>query len=130
MSKYLGIDYGLANLGLAIADGPLARPLFSLKVASDAETLTKLTTLIEKHDIETIIIGLPEGKLAPIIKKFAQNLARLTSLSVHLHPETLSTKEAILKLRSLNASKKKLRNDHVYAACLILEDYLETLSTP
>jgi len=46
-------------------------------------------------------------------------------IPVVYYPETLSTQEAIAALREGGASRAKLKNDHTYAACLILEDYLE-----
>jgi len=125
MTTYLGIDYGLSHLGLALADGPLAQPLYSLKVVDLPKTLSELSTVLDHYHVNVIILGLPEGKLAPVVKAFARSLTRMSSLPIYLHPETLSTKEALIKLRSSGASQKKLQNDHVYAACLILEDYLE-----
>lgn len=129
MTTYLGIDYGLSHLGLAIADGPLAKPLFSLKLTNPVDTLGKLISVIKQYRIDVIVLGLPEGKLASDVKSFALSLKHASSLPVYYHPETLSTKEAHNLLRALGASRKKLKNDHVYAACLILEAYLETLQS-
>jgi len=125
MTKYLGIDYGLAHIGLATAEAVLATPLLSLH--NDALTLTRLVEIVKQQQITHIVCGIPEGKLEPIIKQFSKHLADSTGLPVTLHPETLSTKEAVAKLVAVGASRAKKLNDHVYAACLILEDYLEFL---
>lgn len=123
MIKYLGIDFGLAHIGLATSEAVLATPLSTLH--NDQNLLNKLNQLIKAEGITEIVCGIPEGKLEPIIKKFASDLQKLSGLPVILHPETLSSQEAISKLVEAGASFAKKKNDHAYAACLILEDYLE-----
>lgn len=123
MTKYLGIDYGLAHIGLAISEYSLATPLPSL--VNDSTLFSQLSSLITVQGITTIVCGLPEGKLAPQITQFAKQLGSITGLPVILHLETLSTQEAMQKLQEAGASRAKRKNDHAYAACLILEDYLE-----
>lgn len=123
MTKYLSIDYGLSHLGLATGEHTLATPLPSL--SNDSTIFLRLSSLISQHGITHIICGFPEGQLAPKIRTFAKELHLATGIPVILHPETLSTQEAIAKLRESGASRAKLKDDHSYAACLILEDYLE-----
>lgn len=123
MTKYLGIDYGLSHIGLAVSEHTLATPLHS--ISNDVSLYDRLDTIIKEQGITHIVCGLPEGQLAPIISKFADHLRDQTGITVILHEETLSTKEAQFKLVQAGASKSKRRDDHAYAACLILEDYLE-----
>ncbi len=123
MTKYLGIDYGLSHLGLATSESMLGTPLSSL--SNNDKLLDNLSLLIKSEGITTIICGIPEGRLATEVEKFADSLKEATGIEVILHQETLSTHEAKQKLRESGASKSKRRNDHAYAACLILEDYLE-----
>lgn len=125
MTVYLGLDYGERHIGVALADGPLATPLLSLDMEPD-RSLPHLAKLVSDHHIEEIILGLPEGRLEDKIRRFGEELSRLTGKPVIYHEETLLTKEAIRALREAGASKKKLMNDHIYAACVILEDYMET----
>lgn len=120
---YLGIDYGLSHLGLALAETNLATPLPSL--SNNDSLFTNLKAIIAKQGITTIVCGIPEGKLVSNIQKFSHDLQAITGIQVILHPETLSTQEAKQKLREGTAGKSKRRDDHAYAACLILEDYLE-----
>lgn len=127
MSKYLGIDYGLKHIGLATAETILATPLISIQ--NDQTVISHLTAIILHEGITHIVCGIPEGKLAPIITQFATELGRASGLPVTLHPETLSTQEAIARLHESGAKRTKLQNDHVYAACLILEDYLDLYSS-
>lgn len=123
MTKYLSIDYGMSHVGLATSEYTLATPLISLN--NDESLLSKLAQLIHSEGVTQIICGIPEGSLAPKIISFAKKLEEVIGMPVTLHPETLSTHEAVTQLRSSGASRTKLKNDHVYAACLILEDYLE-----
>jgi putative pre-16S rRNA nuclease len=62
VSAILGVDLGERRIGIAIADGPGAgaRPLTTLlrgrAIAADA---TALRQLIEAHDVNELVIGLP-----------------------------------------------------------------------
>ncbi len=127
MTTYLGIDYGLSHVGLAISEHQLATPLKSLP--NQPDLVSRLKTIIFDNQITQVVCGIPEGKLAPTIEQFARDLELATGIPVTLHPETLSSQEAIQKLRAAGASKAKQKDDHAYAACLILEDYLELKST-
>jgi putative transcription antitermination factor YqgF len=123
MTKYLCIDYGLSHLGLATSEHTLATPLQSL--SNDPTIFLRLASIISEHAITHIVCGLPEGQLVPKITVFAKELHLATGISIILYPETLSTQEAIAHLRESGASRAKLKDDHSYAACLILEDYLD-----
>ncbi len=127
MTKYLSIDYGLSHLGLATSEHTLATPLPSL--VNDSTLISRLTSIVSKEGITHIVCGLPEGQLAPKVQVFAKELRLATGIPVTCHPETLSTQEAIALLRKGSASRAKLKDDHSYAACLILEDYLELHSS-
>lgn len=123
MTKYLGIDYGLAHIGLAISEYTLATPLSSLH--NDDKLIDRIRDLVISEGITTIVCGIPEGMLAPKVEIFAEKLRRATGVPVILHQETLSTHEVKQKLHQIGASLAKKKDDHAYAACLILEDYLE-----
>lgn len=123
MSKYLGIDYGLAHIGLASSEHSLATPLPAL--VNDDHLLDRLSEIVRGESITHIVCGIPEGRLAPIIEDFATQLSLKTGIQVILHEETLSTHDATEKLVQAGASRSKRRNEHSYAACLILEDFLD-----
>lgn len=128
MTTYMGIDYGTKHLGLALADGPLARPLTTLDNYHPVDVFSLLGKLIGEHGVGGIVIGLPEGPMDAQVQSFGKRLEELVHIPVVYHPETLSTHEAIAGLTAAGAGAKKLKNDHVYAACLILEDYLESIN--
>lgn len=120
---YLGIDFGLKKVGLAISYS--GKQATAVGVFSLQEVNQVLTNLIEKENIDKIVIGLPEGKLAKEIQNFAQKLERTSGLEVELVDETLSSKEALTALVASGTSRKKRKKKlDAYAACLILENYL------
>lgn len=126
MSLYLGIDYGKVHIGLALSDGALSSPLSPLQ--NTASFLKHLIAIIEHHQVTTIVVGLPEGPLEKEVRQFASLLEENTSAKVVLHEETLTTVEVLASLRQAGASRQKLRNEHSYSACLILDDYLDMLN--
>ena len=124
--KYLGIDFGLKNIGLSIAEGPLAEPLSQTKYTKIEKLLDFLNQLIQEQTITAIVLGIPDnGKMVEKIKDFANKLQALTHLPIFFQDETLSTQEAKLKLRQAHAPLKKRRQDHVIAATHILQSYLD-----
>ncbi len=123
MTKYLGIDYGTKHVGLAVSEHTLATPLPDL--TNSEGLIASLQKIIKINQIDTVICGLPEGRHEDEVRTFAAKLETSLGIPVILHPETLSTQEAISKLVEAGASRAKKQNDHSYAACLILEDYLE-----
>lgn len=126
--KYLGIDFGLKNLGLAIAEGPLAEIFGEKHYEVETKVLSFLARLCEEQQVGTIIIGLPEGQLENFVKKFSEKLKKITNLPVIFQDETLSTVEAKQKLIEAGAPRKKRRADHSAAAALILQDFLDTMN--
>lgn len=125
MTKYLGLDYGLVHIGLATSEHTLATPLPSMH--NNESLISNIQALVLSEGITTIVCGIPEGIIAPKVEEFASSLRLATGLPVILHPETLSSQDAKFKLHEAHASLAKKKNDHAYAACLILEDYLDML---
>lgn len=123
---YLGIDFGLKHIGLAIADGPLAEPLGE-KINND-RLYPYLKNLIAAEKIDRVIIGLPDGKLAGKVRDFGASLARISGRTIIYQDETLTSREAQHKLQSSGAPLKKRRRDHRAAAALILQQFLDMLN--
>jgi putative transcription antitermination factor YqgF len=122
--NYLGLDYGLKHVGVAISEGSLAEPLTTLP---NNNLLTRLKQLIFTHKIHTVVIGQPTGPLASEVRELATWLTSL-DLSVELVDETLSSQDATRLL--LHASRKKRSTQqHAAAAAIILQSYLDALPT-
>ena len=123
--KILGIDYGLSNIGLSLAETPLAEPFDQLKYSSMKDLISSLSKIINDQQISLIVLGWPDGSLRPKIKSFSKELFRSTKIPVVFQDETFSTKQAVKKLIQANAPQKKRRQDHSAAAAFILQEYLD-----
>ncbi|HUW21300.1 MAG TPA: Holliday junction resolvase RuvX [Candidatus Bathyarchaeia archaeon] len=121
---YLGIDYGKAKVGLALAEGILAQPLQILP--NKVNLIGRVVQLCQKYCVNKIVIGLPEGKLEKEVGSFGRQLANKSGLPVEFYPECLTTQEAIVKMIEAGKSKKfrRTREDKI-AAAIILQNYLD-----
>lgn len=136
MATLLGIDYGLARIGLAVARVGLAEPLLVLEndLVSSGEVVRQMTigpralkqlqTIIQQENIEEIVVGVSEAKMAEKILQFVDFLKTQLSLPINLVDETLSSYEVAEKLKDLPQKYRHGPIDH-YAAAIILENYLE-----
>lgn len=125
--KILGIDYGRVKVGLALVDdeNKLVYPLQVIRFKEDSELEREIKVLIKKEGVEKIVIGLPEGQMGLLIKKFGLNLKKDLGIPVIFWDETLSTREAQrLSIEAGIKRKKRKALEDAYAACLILREYL------
>ena len=134
MSRFLGIDYGTVRIGLALSDptGTLASPLPFLENQSLQQVITALSELIQTHQIEGLIIGLPrnmDGTYGPSAQKVRDFIAQIQkSISLPITPidERLTTAQASKQLSGIGLNQKKLRMKvDSSSACLILQQYLD-----
>lgn len=121
--KYLGIDYGLKKIGLAISEGLLASPWQVLHISSRSDALSKIKQLIKKEQIDTVVIGLPDSGIRAVILKFALELKK--EISVELVDETLSSKSGQDRMLKLGVGKKKRAEEDAYSAAEILQQFLD-----
>lgn len=119
--NYLGLDYGLTHLGIALADGPLASPLTTISTKKAAKILP---ILIDTHRIDEIVIGLPDKTLKFEFDKFLNSL-KILNLKFQIVDETLSTKEAIQKLMHTSQTRRRVKQ-HAVAATLLLQSFLDS----
>ena len=122
--KILGIDFGLKKIGLAISEGILVRPF---GVIHDPEKfVSEIMKICRKEKIKKIVIGLSGGKMIPKTKAFSQEIFNKTNLPVVFQDETLTTRQAIVKMIEAGKSKKaRKEKEDAFAAACILEEYLE-----
>lgn len=120
LMKLLGIDFGLKNIGLAMAEGSLAEPV---GVIQDENQIKRLS---EEYGIEKIIIGISEAEMAKKIRAFGERLKRTTRLPVEYQDETLSSEEAKRLLVKIGKPKKKRQKQiDAISAAIILQSYLD-----
>lgn len=122
--KYLGIDFGLKKIGLAISEGELASPHSVLHVKTRNEAVEKIENLVKKEGIDQIVVGLPDSGVRSAVLKVVAKL-RL-AIPVETADETLSSKHATEKMLELRIKKEKRMEEDAYSAAIILQDYLDS----
>jgi len=122
MNTFLGIDFGFKKIGIAIARGGLIRALAVYRNSSDI--FLKIAKVCRENSVKKIIIGLPEGELSSLVKRFSRRLSLETGLTVVFQDETLTSREAVAKMinEGLKRRERKRMKDAFAAAC-ILRDY-------
>ena len=109
----LGLDYGKAKVGVALATGILAEPLTTLNTQTSIQLIRELIT---KHNVDKIIIG-------EVSEEFLAELNGL-GLEVKVVDETLSSHDARESL--LHTTRKRRRElEHAAAATIILQNWLD-----
>ena len=124
MKNVLAIDYGTKRIGLAVNKAGLAEPLAIL--INDESVFEKIKQILEQKEIDLILVGLSENKMAEKTKEFAQELGKKTKLPIEFTDETLSSKNVHQKLAHSHMKLKKRQKpiDH-YAAAEFLQEWLE-----
>lgn len=123
--KYLGVDFGLKRIGLALSEGEIATPFLTIDVKKTDDAFNRLKGIIQKHAIDTVVIGLPESGIRQTVLKFIKKLQ--TIIEVKTAEETLSSKKAKAEMINLGLGRKKRMHEDAYAASLILQNYLDSL---
>ncbi len=123
--KFLGIDYGLKNVGVAISDERL-KFAFPLVVLQNTEVLIfDLGRICKENKIVGIVVGESKdfkqrnNKIMEDIKVFVDKLQRDLQIPVYMHPEFMTSQEAE-RLQGKNSMHD------ASAAAIILKSYLET----
>ena len=134
--RYLGIDFGIKRVGLAITDpeGRMAFPLMTIERTTRKCFFDQLMQIIQEQNIEAIVVGLPIGLngqetlTTRQVNNFIASLKRRTSLPIHTVNEALTSYESenLLKKQGVKGKKRKKHLDKL-AAVLILETFLNSL---
>ncbi len=132
--KYIGIDYGTKNIGLAVSDdsGLVAFPLTTIDAGRDA--ISKTAALIKENGAGAVVLGESrnfsgeKNEIMEDIEQFKKDIAELTGLPVYYEREFFTSALAARqfapeeKSRKQNPSQDKL---DASAAALILQSYLD-----
>ncbi len=140
-TRIIGIDFGLARIGLSMSDESkiIAMSLETMKAEKKSEfTVSKLINLLNLHQktcgyaIESIVIGLPlmmsgkHGLLADEVQHFVALLSKAISVPIITWDERLTSVQADRSLREGNFSRKKrAQKSDAVAAVIILQNYLD-----
>ena len=133
--RILGIDYGETRVGIAITDS-LNITVQGLETIqrnnSDKNILKKLDEILQKYEIDTIVVGMPlnmNGTIserAQITNKFVHKLkCKYNKIKIETIDERLTTVSAHKTMNFLDINKQKNKNIvDTISAEYILETYL------
>jgi len=132
--RILGVDLGRRRVGLALSDpsGTLATSLETLDGRDRDGLVAQLRSRVLDLGVEEVVVGLPrrtDGTMGPeavAAQRFAERLARILGLPVHLEDERLTTIQAHRSMQEAGARgvERRMAVDRV-AAVLILQAFLD-----
>ena len=136
--RILGIDYGEARVGTAITDALniTAQGLETIeRKNSDKIVLKRLDEIMEKYEIDTIVVGMPlnmngtKSERAKITEEFIHKLkCKYNKIKIDTIDERLTTVAAHKTMNFLDINKNKKRNIvDTISAVYILETYLNKI---
>jgi len=102
--NFLAIDFGTKRIGLAISIQGIITPIETIN--NNRQTLENIKNIINQYQVEKIYVGLSEGKMAQLTKKFIKKLQNMVKLPIETVEEAVSTIEAE-EIFSANKNKKK-----------------------
>lgn len=133
ISHYLGMDFGTAKVGLALADVEMEMAFVYQDLANDKKMFEKLAKIVEKENIKKIIIG-KSGKLAESgavqksfnIEEIGKKIETELKVSVAYQNEMFTTKMAQDNLKEAGV-KNIQKYDDQEAARIILQSWLDKI---
>ena len=124
--RILGIDYGKKKIGLALATSKIAEPFMVLRVESFQEGIDRVVDVVEDKEIEKIVIGISEGKMAEETRAFGKRIKEQSEKPIVYQDETLSTQQAQELSIEAGVNRKKRKSlEDAYSAAIILQSYLD-----
>ena len=137
MKRLLGLDIGNKTIGVSVSDplGITAQGVTTIKRTSKVEDVEALKALIDKYDVEKLIVGLPKnmnntlGFQAKRTMNYADYLKEALNMEIVYVDERLTTAGAEAALLE-GGVRRENRKKHVdkLAATLILQMYLDQMS--
>ncbi len=134
-SVFLGLDYGLRRIGVAVGDASrfIAFAHGTHVEGKDGSIFKYLREIILSRQINGLVLGLPlktdgsDGEITLKVRRFALRLEEEFQLPVILWDERYSSQEADRWLRDKKRSSKEDRD--ALAAEIILQSYLDSIDS-
>ncbi|HBI33552.1 MAG TPA: Holliday junction resolvase RuvX [Candidatus Moranbacteria bacterium] len=124
----LGVDFGRAKIGLAIADSETKMAFAYDTIKNDGEFLQRLKDIIEKENIKTIVLGMTlhtNDKQSEQEKvDFAKMIEKEFKIQVMFQEEMFTTKMAHQNIK-MRGGKDIAKTDDQEAARIILQSWLD-----
>ena len=131
--RYLGLDIWDRWIGIALSDpsAKLASPLTILKRSDDMADIEAIVSVIKKHDVGLVVVGLPrmlDGSLgiqAQKVEAFTEKLHDKVDVPVEFRDERLTTVSARRFMQASGKKKSRKKRDDAMAAAIILQAFLD-----
>jgi len=132
-SKLIGIDFGLAKIGLSISDPSkiISIPLKVVRYKTKNELLKKLNEIAIENDVNAFVIGYPlnmnnkKNEMTELVDQFKADLIKM-NFKVYLQDERLSSESAkkIIHQQNIKTGENKEKIDLI-ASTIILQSFLD-----
>lgn len=131
----MGIDHGVARIGLAVSDpsGLVARELTIIKRKSKREDFERINRLAAEQKVVAFVIGVPHNLDAPpgvhlqsdTVMRWVEQFRSTTELPILLWDEQMSSHDA----QEMSRRLKRRYDDPIddLAARVILQSYLDAI---
>ena len=136
-SKLIGIDFGLAKIGLSISDPSkiISIPLKVVRYKTKNELLKKLNEIAIENDVNAFVIGYPlnmnnkKNEMTELVDQFKADLIKM-NFKVYLQDERLSSESAkkIIQQQNIKTGENKEKIDLI-ASTIILQSFLDKGAT-
>tara|TARA_B100000941_G_scaffold58809_1_gene38514 strand:- start:9 stop:425 length:417 start_codon:yes stop_codon:yes gene_type:complete len=131
--KLIGIDFGLAKIGLSISDPSkiISIPLKVISYKKENELLSKLQAIAIENNVDTFVIGYPlnmnndKNKMTKLVENFSDKLKNM-KFKVFFQDERLSSESAkkIMQYQNIKTGENKEQIDLI-ASTIILQSFLD-----
>ena len=130
----MGLDVGDKTIGVALSDPMflMAHPIETIKRKKASLDIQRLVEIIEKENVETIVVGLPKnmnnsiGPQSMKVMSFVDLLRKQTDKTIVYEDERMTTlqSERVLIDMDVRRENRKKYIDKI-AATFILQSYLD-----
>lgn len=134
--RIMALDYGEQRIGVAMTDllRIIAKPYVVYHRKDIEQDFNYFLKVIKDEQVDTIVIGLPlnmqgeEQEIAFKVREFAEELKKRSNCKLIYLDERMTSviAENILKQHEKDWKKRKAQLD-MYAAMVILQDYLDSI---
>ncbi|MCH1546655.1 MAG: Holliday junction resolvase RuvX [Candidatus Marinimicrobia bacterium] len=133
MNRFIGIDFGMSKVGLAISDPSkiISMPLKVLRYKNPKNLIKDLQVVATENNVDTFVVGYPlnmnneKNEMTSLVDNFKDELIDL-GFKVFLQDERLSSESAkkIMHEQNIKTGNNKEQIDLI-ASTIILQSFLD-----
>ena len=133
MNRFIGIDFGMSKVGLAISDPSkiISMPLKVLRYKNPKNLIEDLQVVATENNVDTFVVGYPlnmnneKNEMTSLVDNFKDELIDL-GFKVFLQDERLSSESAkkVMHEQNIKTGNNKEQIDLI-ASTIILQSFLD-----